>query len=210
MKHAVKFFEQLEANNNKEWFEQHKEYYNATIKRPAELFSELIADNISDLTGKTHFGKVYRIYRDVRFSKDKRPYNTHLHMLWSHENSQSTQPAWFFACSPSMLSINMGITSFKGEELLRFRKFVDRHGDVLFDALGDADCRFSDWGDSPLKRVPQPFAADHRQADLLIRRSFLLEHPLDDYAQFHEDIIEAFSHAVKKMLPVWTLLSTKL
>ena len=98
MKHAVKLFEHLEANNNKEWFEQHKEYYNPTIKRPAELFSELIADNISDLTGKTHFGKVYRIYRDVRFSKDKRPYNTHLHMLWSQENSQSTKPAWFFAC----------------------------------------------------------------------------------------------------------------
>jgi uncharacterized protein (TIGR02453 family) len=79
---ARAFFAQLDANNTKEWFEPRKAHYQTHIRQPAELLCELVGEELAHLTGKRHSGKVLRIYRDVRFSREKRPYNVHLHMVW--------------------------------------------------------------------------------------------------------------------------------
>jgi hypothetical protein len=59
-------------------------FYRDEIKKPAELMADLFAEDLARHTGKCRMvSKVFRIHRDVRFSKDKTPYNTHLHLLWS-------------------------------------------------------------------------------------------------------------------------------
>jgi uncharacterized protein (TIGR02453 family) len=208
---ARSFFAGLDANNTKDWFEPRKEHYLAAIRKPAELLCELVAAEITRLTGKTHGGKVMRIYRDVRFSKDKRPYNPHLHMVWSqgggHEGDGG--PGWFFACAPDMLGVNMGLPMLKGEPLMAWRNAVDGDGDTLAGALRASGCGLSVWGEPPLKKVPPPYAADHPHADLLRRRSLILDAPLaDDWRT--KGLLAAITDRCTTMLPVWRLLDDHL
>ncbi len=78
-----RFFLELKANNTREWFQDRKDFYTAEIKKPAELLADLLAEDLNRLTGVPHKPKLFRIHRDVRFSKDKTPYNAHLHFQWN-------------------------------------------------------------------------------------------------------------------------------
>lgn len=80
---ARSFFAELRQNNTKDWFDAQKARYTDQIRKPAEALAEVLTEDFSRLTGRRLTPKVYRINRDTRFSKDKSPYNTHLHMLWS-------------------------------------------------------------------------------------------------------------------------------
>lgn len=143
------FFSQLSQNNSKAWFASRKDHYTENIKKPAEFFADLLADYFSRITGQPHKPKVFRIYRDVRFSKDKTPLNAHLYILWLAPGDNPFAPAFFFASSPNDLSIGFGIPSMQSPVLTRFRAFVDRWGDQLEDAIAQTGMTFSDWGGSP-------------------------------------------------------------
>ncbi len=171
---ARSFFAGLEKNNSKDWFNPRKAQYEAEIARPAKLFADLIAEDLSRTTGRTHAAKIFRIYRDVRFSKDKTPLNAHLHILWSDPAGDALTPAWFFGLAPGYFMLGAGIMELQGAELARFRAHVDANGDELQAALDRAEARgvtISDWGPEPLKRVPKPYDADHPHGDLLRRRA---------------------------------------
>lgn len=210
---ARAFFAGLDANNTKEWFEPRKAHYQTHIRQPAELMCALIGEEIARRTGKGHSGKVLRIYRDVRFSKDKRPYNAHLHMVWWHgagKDDAEAGCAWFFACSPTQLALNMGAPSFKGDALLAWRRFVDAHGDELAEAIAVAGCGFSEWGEPPLKKVPSPYDAAHPHADLLKRRSLILDAPLGEGWRGEGGLLTAILARCETLMPVWRLLDEHL
>jgi uncharacterized protein (TIGR02453 family) len=210
---ARAFFTELDANNTKEWFEPRKTHYQTQIRQPAELLCELVGAEITRLTGKGHSGKVLRIYRDVRFSKDKRPYNPHLHMVWwqgAGKNDGEAGYAWFFACSPTQFALNMGTPSFKGEGLLAWRKLVDAHGEELDEAIADTGYGLSDWGEAPLKKVPAPYDADHPHADLIRRRSLILDAPLGEDWRTNGGLLTAIVARSQKLLPVWRVLDEHL
>lgn len=172
------FFSELAKNNNKEWFNPRKEFYNANIKKPAAFFADLLAEDFSRIAGQTYKPKVFRIYRDIRFSKDKTPLNAHLHILWSPVGDNPFAPAFFFASEPDHLGIGCGIPSLKGAPLTRFRAFIDAWGDSLMEAIDQTGMAFSDWGAEPLKRVPKPYDQTHPHAALLKKKGLLLQAPL--------------------------------
>ena len=208
---ATVFFAQLGANNSKDWFEAHKEKYATQIKKPAEFLAEVLAEDLSRATGVSHKAKLFRIHRDVRFSKDKTPYNAHLHLSWSQ--AREGKPAWFFGASPSYLIFGMGITGFDGEGLTRYRAFVDHHGDDLSDALEVAQAsvgaRISDWGPAPLKRVPKPYDSDHAHADLLKRKSLTITAPLPTNWR-DAGVLPNVAVLCSALMPIWTLLNEDL
>lgn len=208
---ARSFFAGLEADNTKEWFEPRKEHYISAIRRPAELLCDLVGAEITKLTGKPHTGKVMRIYRDVRFSKDKRPYNAHLHMVWAQGGAKDEHagPGWFFACAPDMLGVNMGVHSLKGDSVTSWRGLVEAEGDDLAAAITETGLGLSTWGEPPLKKVPAPYAADHPHAGLMRHRSLILDAPLgEDWRD--KGLLEAIIDRCTAMLPVWRLLDAHL
>ena len=81
------FLRDLRANNDRDWFNAHKATYERVYKAPAEAFVAELRPRLEALAGVTLGGKVFRIHRDVRFSKDKSPYNTHLHIGFQHQRS---------------------------------------------------------------------------------------------------------------------------
>ena len=206
---ANAFFTDLRANNTRDYFEAHKATYNAEIKKPAELFADLFAEDLARLTGAAYKPKVFRIHRDVRFSKDKTPYNTHLHLLWSNP-SQTVTPSWFFGASPDYVLLGMGVMGLEKDSLATFRAMVDRRGDDLTDAMETAaealGARLSDWGPEPLKRVPKPFDQDHPHGDLLRRKSFAITADLASGWQ-DDGLLKTLGMMAPHLMPIWQILN---
>lgn len=201
------FFAGLAENNRKDWFEPRKDSFVRDIRKPAELLGDLFAEDLARRTGVAHRPKLFRIYRDVRFSKDKTPYNAHLHLLW-RQSGEGPAPAWFFGSAPDYLSFGLGLMDLRGPALTRFRAFIDRHGAALEAAMARAARRgagLSDWGPPPLKRVPAPYGADHPQAGLLKRRALALHVPLTDGWRA-TGLLPAMGEAAQTLMPVWTIL----
>jgi uncharacterized protein (TIGR02453 family) len=200
-----RFFSDLKANNNREWFQDRKNVYATEIKKPAELVADLLAEDLNRMTGVSHKPKLFRIHRDVRFSKDKTPYNPHLHFQWSRPDSQ-TAPNWFLGSSPEYLIVAMGVMAPGGEALSRYRSFVDVRGDEIAVALERVSSgRLSDWGAAPLKRVPKPFDSEHPHGDLLKRKTLIVEASFpDDWQQ--AGLLESARRLFAAMMPLWRIL----
>lgn len=205
---STDFFTKLKANNTKPFYEEHKAFYTAQIKKPAELLLDVIGDKISRKTGVGHKGKLFRIHRDVRFSKDKTPYNAHLHLLWSQPSEGA--PAWFFGAAPEYLTLGTGVMGLKGEPLTQYRTLIDRDGDAVQNAIqaaaGTVQARVSDWGPEPLKRVPKPYNPDHRHGALLKRKALAVtaDLPIDWRAA---GLVTSVMTVVDGLLPVWAILN---
>lgn len=206
---AVAFFAELETNNSKDWFDPRKAQYTSEIKKPAELFGDLIAEDLSRVMGRSHAPKLFRIYRDIRFSKDKSPLNAHLHLMWSNPNRAELEPVWFFGLSPSYFILGGGVMGLKGPSLARFRAHIDRDGDALRDALSagaEQGVAISDWGPEPLKRVPKPFAPDHPHAELLKRKALAVNVPIASSWR-EKGLIRAVNDSILVLRPILNAMS---
>lgn len=204
---ALTFFAELERNNSKDWFNPRKAHYKAAIADPAAFFADLMAEDIARITGQPHAPKVFRIYRDVRFSKDKTPLNTHLHVMWQPVDKDALAPSWFWGLSRDYFVLGMGVMGLQGDALTRYRAFVDRWGGPLTDALVAAEqagASLSDRGPEPLKRVPKPYDADHPQAELLKRKALALSAPMPDDWR-NQGLVKATLARVQDLMPVWRM-----
>jgi uncharacterized protein (TIGR02453 family) len=178
---AFRFLAGLKANNSREWFAENRQRYETGLKLPAEAFAAALCDELEKLTGAAHDAKIFRIHRDVRFSKDKTPYNAHLHISFLPQTDYPSPPAWHFGLHPDRLSIGAGVFTFDKTILQAYRQRLDDgNGAVLetiLNTLCEADFRISELD---LKRVPPPFAPDHRHAQLLRHKGLTAWLDFDD------------------------------
>lgn len=195
---ARAFFAELQANNTKDWFDAHKARYTDRIRKPAEALGEVMAAELGRLTGRVLQPKVYRINRDVRFSKDKTPYNTHLHMLWS--TGAEDRPGWFLAVSPAGVSLSTGVMAFTPGGLDRVRQVIADDPGPWRAAVCVGD--LADWGEPPLKRAPKPWDDSHPAADLLRRKSLILTLPLDG-TDLSGGLVPVLTGAAARLMPFW-------
>ncbi|MEM9974863.1 MAG: TIGR02453 family protein [Pseudomonadota bacterium] len=206
------FFGELLQNNTKEWFEPQKPRYTDEIKKPGELLASLLAEDLSRLCGVSFKPKLFRIYRDVRFSKDKTPYNAHLHISCM-QGGEGAKPGWFFGSAPDYLFLCTGVMGLQGAGLTRFRALVDQDGDALQSAIdaavAGAGAEISSWGPEPLKRVPKPYDADHPHAELLKRKNLVLvAAPAGGWRE--HGLLKGLGETAKALLPVWQVLESGL
>lgn len=166
------FLNGLRANNTRDWFQANRATYEAVYRKPAQAFADAAADALHGLTGDTWQAKIFRIHRDLRFAKDKTPYNTHLHIGFAAEGAAAGASGWFFGLSPDQLSVGCGCFDF-GPRLAVYRvalagdsgAALDRHLGRI--AAGGGRLH----GVPELKRVPRGFDAEHPRAELLRRKS---------------------------------------
>ena len=158
-KEAVKFLSDLKANNTRDWFTANKATYEAAIKGPAAEFCEAMSRKLEKLTGTPCKSKVFRIHRDLRFSKDKTPYNAHLHISFTPETDQASPPCWFFGLEPKRIVLGTGTFGFDKQALEAYRERIDgldgRKLAKLFEKLAGQGART---GEPDLKRVPSGYA----------------------------------------------------
>lgn len=110
---AVHFYQQLEEHNTKEWFQAHKADYERLVRQPFLA----LAEEVGPAFGET---KVYRPYRDVRFSKDKTPYKTHQGLY----AKSSSHTGWYFQVDATGFFLAGGTYWMSGDMLSRYRDAV--------------------------------------------------------------------------------------
>ncbi len=108
---TTRFLTQLRANNDRQWFEAHKADYEVHVKLPGEAFARALANELEAAMGAPHEYRIFRVHRDVRFSKDKTPYNAHLHISFSPDGGcKEGGPAWMFGLDPDGLTLARGFS----------------------------------------------------------------------------------------------------
>jgi len=167
----VQFLAELRQNNEKAWFDANRKRYETVMKKPANAFADALCGELDAATGLSHGIKVFRIHRDIRFSKDKTPYNSHLHIAFFPETDEACRSAWMFGLEPEALALGLGSMEFPKELLERWRERVSGpDGEALAGLLAAHEARGARLSDPALKRVPAPYPQDHPRADLLRRK----------------------------------------
>lgn len=203
------YLTQLSKNNTRDWFAEHKAQFDAELKAPAMLLLDQIAHDLGKQTGENIDTKLFRQHRDLRFSKDKTPYNTHLHMLWTQRGDGRQDIGYFFGIAPDYVSAGVGLMGFDKAVLIDWRTAVDGpFGDKVSEAIGAAQSKGATLREPDLKRVPAPYPAEHRHADLLRRKGLPIWRELDT-AEF-DDPAAALHSAFDQFAPVTKLLKTLL
>jgi uncharacterized protein (TIGR02453 family) len=170
-----RFLADLARHNDREWFAAHKDEYQREIVAPAQAFVVAMGGRLRRVVPDLRFdpraggsGSIFRIYRDTRFTKDKRPYKTHLGIIfWTGEERMG--PGFYFHLEPPRLRLYTGKYVFDKEQLQAWRAAVDdpREGRAIAVLLRKARAAGYEVGGANYKRVPAGFAADHPRADLL-------------------------------------------
>ena len=201
---ARSFLGALANNNSREWFAEHKDRYEAALKRPSLLLLDQIAAQLQARSEQPVTTKLFRPHRDVRFSRDKTPYNTHLHMLW-----QVGQAALFFGVAPGYVSFGGGVMAFDKDQLTNWRATVDSEKGGEIAELSQALTTKGYAPDAPeLKRVPAPFDRDHPRAGLLRHKSFKLWRQLPE--QDWGAPTAALQSGAEDLMPLLELLNRRL
>ena len=206
---SLTFFQDLKANNSRDWFQANKTRYEAGIKKPAAFFCAEICARMQEWTGMPHQSKIFRINRDLRFSKDKSPYNTHLHIAFTAPHGPASPPAWMFGLSTDYLTIGCGVMAFAKGELDRYRQRVAGRGGIeLEDQLSQLQSQGYRLSDADLKRVPAPYEKDHARADLLRHKGICLwyDFPNPELA-LSDDLVARCMDAFRPVLPIHNWLA---
>lgn len=212
------FLRDLEANNNKEWFQANKTVYESQLLAPALDFVVALGTRLQELDPAIQFdtrtngqGTLMRIYRDVRFSEDKSPYKTAVAgMFGDGAGKKTSRPGYGFHMTADNLELMAGMFQFDKEQLAAFRTAVDADGSgvALVEAL-DAVRAAGDYSfaGEHYKTVPKGFAADHPRADLL-RYAGLYAYPAQGITSHLGDpalVDEAYGR-FRDMVPVYDWL----
>jgi uncharacterized protein (TIGR02453 family) len=201
---ARTFYTGLAANNTRDWWLANKSTYDTGLKAPAlALLDDMIAP-LSDLAGAPVTPKLFRPHRDVRFSKDKTPYNTHLHMMWAIEGGGRQDPAFFFGIAPDYVIAGGGVMGFDKPMLEDWRTFVGMDAKRVAPVLHGAQAQGFTFWEPELKKVPAPYPADHLLGEFLRMKRCVGSRDLGSDARLPDDMLQAFLD----FMPVLTLLQS--
>ena len=192
------FLETLATNNTKDWFTAHKSDYDTKLKAPALALLDTMSAFLEKQTGTVPQTKLFRPHRDVRFSKDKTPYHTHLHMLWT------TPPTGcFLGIAPGYVSVGAGVMGFDKDGLTKWRNAIDgAAGDQIAEALKGLRNRNARISAPELKRVPAPFDKTHPHGDLLRHKSLTAWFDLSGQDIKKGGLITQIEAAFSELLPL--------
>jgi len=175
---GLAFLEDLEEHNTREFFEPNKQLFRDRLQVPFEALLASAAARMEAAGIGVGQPKVFRIHRDLRFSKDKTPYKTNMAGYVRHRRSeaQESDTGYYVSFAPSGLYAGGGLYRPSRPQLERIRAAVasDAEGPALAALLDEATGHGLEAGLDPLQRVPKPYPADHPRADLLRARSLVL------------------------------------
>ncbi|MFQ5552573.1 MAG: DUF2461 domain-containing protein [Thermoplasmata archaeon] len=175
---GLHFLQTLEKNNDREWFQKNKQLYLDHIVAPAQSFVVAMGERLQEVFPSMRYdtrtngqGSMGRIYRDIRFSKDKRPYNTHVWFaFWDGPGKKMESPGFGIGFDPEGWGIHGGSHMFSKPLLEAYREAVDDEtlGPELEEAIAPLQKGGAyEIGEVKYKRVPRGFDPEHPRAHWL-------------------------------------------
>lgn len=212
---AIHFLLELSVHNDRSWFQPRKQEYERLLKEPFEALclalGERFADRAIPLVANER--SPFRIYRDVRFSKDKSPYKTHLAAsfpLASTEPDGGHGVGGYFHFEPDHCYVGGGMWHPERPRLEAWRELVDRDPRRVHAAIEEPGfvAAFGEIEGEHYARVPAGFAADHPEADLLRLKDVTFGRGVSDDEALSPDLPDRLADAFGAATPVITLLAS--
>ena len=220
-KNTIIFFEKLRENNNRNWFEQHRDMYESSILEPSRAFVLAMGARLRTIVPRIMAiprvnKSLFRINRDTRFSQDKSPYKTNLGLyFWEGMRSRLECPGFYFHLEPPKMMLGCGFYVFPDRYLDRYRRaVVDPKKGKEIAGIIEKTAGMKGWtiGGKHYKRVPPGFNPSHPNAQLLQHKglyfgqetdvpqeffsSRLVEYCFENYARFgplHKWLVKVLS-----------------
>ncbi len=190
---AVDFLEQLKANNNREWFQANKSRYEEARGEFEQLVAMLIPvarDKDPDVDVIAPKECVFRIFRDVRFSKDKSPYKTNFGALIAKGGRKSPYAGYYLHLEPGASFIGGGAYMPEAQYLRAIRNEIFENTEDYQAIVAHAEFRklFGEPVGEKLKSAPRGFPKDFPAIDLLKYKHYAVTHAVDDEFWFSENL----------------------
>ncbi len=215
---TIKFLKGLQKNNSKLWFEKNRSEYD-TAKADFANFIQTVIDKhskkdetIKDLKAKDC---MFRINRDVRFSKDKSPYKNNFGASINRGGKKSIYAGYYFHCQPGEAFVGGGLWVPMPPELKKVRQEIDYCYDEFKKIIGSKKFTavYGDLikdGDTSLVKVPQGFDKDNPAADYIKLKSFIGIKKLDDGVITSKDLLKTTLEAFETLQPLLAFVNRSL
>lgn len=206
---AITFLADLAANNDRAWFTPRKAEYERLVKEPLEALCVALAERFAarglPLTADPARSP-FRIYRDVRFAKDKSPYKTAASARFM---APGGGPGAYVHIEPGEIYAGGGLWRPEPRVLASWRRLVDTDPATVRSAIGDPafTAVYGALDGDRLTRVPSGFAKDHPGADLLVLKDLVFTTRLSDADVFSPALPDTLTDLYAAAGPVWALLS---
>ena len=203
---SVSFFKKLKKNNNRDWFAENKPKFKK-LELEIKAFGEELKDRLNEFDNVDRF-KLFRIYRDVRFSKDKTPFKTHFGLTW-HRTKPLYRGGYYLHISPGKNFLACGFWDPNPNDLKRIRKELEYDAKELRDIISSKEF-FSVWGNlegSELKTAPRNFDKNHPDIDLIRKKQFIFSISYSDEEVCEPQFINKLENALKMVRPFTDYMS---
>lgn len=202
------FLKAIAKNNNREWFEKNKTKY-LDSKQQFEDFLETLHKELltfdESLAGINPRKQAFRIYRDVRFSKDKRPYKVNMGAGFSAHGKMEQEPGYYIHIEPGKSFVAGGIYMPDAERLSKIRQEIDYNAGDFLKILKDKKFKklFPSLDDfDRLKTAPKGYPKDHPYIELLKNKSYVVSHRFKDADVTSKTFVKKVAAACKTLKPL--------
>lgn len=200
------FLEELKKNNNRPWFTERKPHFDQLYKAVKETFGEIYQKMLqTDDLDEFH---VHRIYRNLRFSKDKTPYKLHF-ALYLGRRKPLLRGGYYVRIIPGGSYVGGGFWRPESKDLLRIRQEIDMDPEPLRKILADKTLKkyFGELKGEELKTAPRGFDIESPAIDLLRKKQFLLTRYFTDKEMLSPDFPEEAVKTMQSLRPFFDYMS---
>ncbi|NNC34021.1 MAG: DUF2461 domain-containing protein [Croceitalea sp.] len=204
---AFQFLKALEINNNREWFAENKVLFKSHESK-IKTFYEAVKNNLSQ-HDEIEKLKMFRIYRDVRFSKDKTPYKAHFAGSLSRLG-KANRGGYYLRIKPGETFIATGFWDPNKEDLLRIRKELEMDASEFKSVIENKDFK-KIWGNlqgDSVKTAPKGFDKEHPNIALIRHKQFIFVRNFEDSEVLSSSFIEEIDKSFKAIRPYFDLMSS--
>ena len=211
---GITFLKQLKRNNRREWFERHKPEYETYVKLPMQSLIASLRPAFQEFAPEFEVNpkrSIFRIYRDVRFSKDKRPYKTHVaaHFVLRGKPKGTEGSGYYLHIEPGEVFLGAGIYMPDGDQLKKIRKRLANQSDEFLGIIRDPAVKrmFGALEGDKLQRIPQGYDPDHPMAEWLRLKQFFVGSPFSEGLCYKPSFVKDISKAFKTATPLVRFLN---
>ena len=207
MKDILAFLKGLQKNNTREWMEDNKAQYLSAKKQFEEIISQLI-ENISvfdpHILGAEPKKCIFRLNRDIRFSKDKRPYKENMGGFINREGRKGMDGGYYLHVQPGQSMLAGGIYMPPPDILKRIRQEIDYNPEALTKYLNSSEFRkyFVAFSGDRLKKAPKGYSPDHPNIELLKLKYYTVAHQVSDEELLGAEFLDYATRVFKAMFPL--------
>ena len=205
----LKFLKDISKHNDRVWFEKNKSRYLEAKQGFEDLVSAVLDEIVKfdeGLAGLDPKKLPFRIYRDVRFSKDKKPYKTNMGAGFSPNGKLVQEPGYYLHLEPGNKSfVAGGIYMPDAGNLAKIRQEVDYNGDKLVKIVNDKKFKkfYSGFDEfDKLKKMPKGYAADHPHIEMLKLKSVIVSKNFTDKEVTDKKFVKQVAEALKVIKPL--------